>query len=83
MKTVTVHELRYHFPKVEGMLRPGEEIGVTKRGRLIARLTLEPDPDLAGKSSLPDFLGQMKEIFGDRVLTVTGAEIISADRDGF
>ena len=40
MKTVTVHELRYHFPKVEGMLRPGEEIGVTKRGRLIARLTL-------------------------------------------
>jgi hypothetical protein len=31
---------------------------------------------------LPDFLGQMREVFGDKVLKVTGAEIISEDRDG-
>jgi hypothetical protein len=45
---------------------------------VIARLTPEP----IDRPPLPDFLGQMKEIFGDKVLKVTGAEIISEDRDG-
>jgi antitoxin (DNA-binding transcriptional repressor) of toxin-antitoxin stability system len=81
MKTVSVHDLRYHFPQVEGLLRSGEEIGVTKRGQVIARLTIEPDAELAARPPVPDFLGRMKENFGDRILAVTGAEIISADRD--
>jgi antitoxin (DNA-binding transcriptional repressor) of toxin-antitoxin stability system len=78
MKTVSVRDLRYDFPKVEEMLRSGEEIRITKRRRVIARLTPEP----MDKPPLPDFLGQMKEIFGDRVMKVTGAQIISEDRDG-
>jgi antitoxin (DNA-binding transcriptional repressor) of toxin-antitoxin stability system len=78
MKTVSVRDLRYDFPKVEEMLRSGEEICITKRRRVIARLTPEP----MDKPPLPDFLGQMKEIFGDKVLKVTGAQIISEDRDG-
>lgn len=52
MKTVTVHDLRYHFPKVEALLRPGEEIGITKNGQLIARITIDPDSELAAR--LPD-----------------------------
>lgn len=78
MKTVSVRDLRYDFPKVEELLRSGEEIRITKRRRVIARLTPEP----MDRPPLPDFLGQMKEIFGDRVLNVTGAQIISEDRDG-
>jgi antitoxin (DNA-binding transcriptional repressor) of toxin-antitoxin stability system len=39
MKTVSVRDLRYDFPKVEDMLRSGEEIRITKRKRVIARLT--------------------------------------------
>jgi antitoxin (DNA-binding transcriptional repressor) of toxin-antitoxin stability system len=78
MKSVSVRDLRYDFPKVEEMLRSGEEIRITKRRRVIARLTPEP----MEKPPLPDFLGQMKEIFGDKVLKVTGAQIISEDRDG-
>lgn len=78
MKTVSVRDLRYDFPKVEEMLRSGEEIRITKRRRVIARLTPEPGE----RPPLPDFLGRMKEIFGDRVMTVTGAQIISEDRDG-
>jgi antitoxin (DNA-binding transcriptional repressor) of toxin-antitoxin stability system len=77
MKTVSVRDLRYDFPKVEEMLRSGEEIRITKRRRVIARLTPEP----AERPPLPDFLGQMKEIFGDRVMKVTGAQIIREDRD--
>jgi antitoxin (DNA-binding transcriptional repressor) of toxin-antitoxin stability system len=78
MKTVSVRDLRYDFPKVEEMLRAGEEIRITKRRRVIARLTPEP----AERPPLPDFLGRMRDIFGDRILKVTGAEIISDDRDG-
>jgi antitoxin (DNA-binding transcriptional repressor) of toxin-antitoxin stability system len=78
MRTVSVRDLRYDFPKVEEMLRTGEEIRVTKRRKVIARLTPEPTE----RPPLPDFMGRMKEIFGDKVLKVTGAEIISEDRDG-
>jgi antitoxin (DNA-binding transcriptional repressor) of toxin-antitoxin stability system len=78
MKTVSVRDLRYDFPKVEEILRSGEEIRITKRRRVIARLTPEP----IERPPLPDFLGRMKEIFGDKVLKVTGAQIISEDRDG-
>jgi antitoxin (DNA-binding transcriptional repressor) of toxin-antitoxin stability system len=82
MKTVSVRDLRYDFPKVEEILRSGEEICVTKRRRVIARLTPEPEPALAARPPLPDFLGRMRANFGDRILSVTGADIISADRDG-
>jgi hypothetical protein len=81
MKTVSVHKLRYHFPKVEGLLRSCGELGVTKDGCIIARLKPEPGPVAAVRPPLPDFLGRMKEGFEDKVLDVTGAEIISADRD--
>lgn len=82
MKTVTVRDLRYDFPKVEQLLRSGEEIQITKRKRPIARLIPEPVPELASKPPLPDFLARMRANFGDRILSVSGAELISADRDG-
>jgi antitoxin (DNA-binding transcriptional repressor) of toxin-antitoxin stability system len=78
MKSVSVRDLRYDFPKVEQMLQSGEEIRITKRRKVIARLTPEPTE----RPPLPDFLGQTKEVFGDKVLKVTGAQIISEDRDG-
>ena len=81
MKTVSVRDLRYDFPKVEEMLRCGEEIRITKRRRVIARLTPEPKPDNEGRPPLPDFLARMHANFGDRFLDVSGAEIISADRE--
>jgi antitoxin (DNA-binding transcriptional repressor) of toxin-antitoxin stability system len=80
MKTVSVRDLRYGFPKVEEMLRSGEEICVTKRRRVIARMTAEPPVERVGRPPIPDFLGRMKGIFGDEVLTITGAQIISEDR---
>src|SRR5208337_109265 len=77
MKTVSVRDLRYDFPKVEKMLRSGEEIRITKRRRVIARLTPEP----VERPPLPDFLGRMKEIFGDRVMTVMVDDLSGSKRD--
>lgn len=78
MKTVSIRDLRYDFPKVEEMLRAGEEIQITKRRKVIARMIPEP----AQKAAMPDFLARMRANFGDRVLEVTGAELISAGREG-
>ena len=41
IKTVTVRELRTSFPKIESMLLAGQQIAITKRGRIIA-LLVEP-----------------------------------------
>ena len=41
IKTVTVRELRTSFPKIEAMLLAGQQIAITKRGRIVA-LLVEP-----------------------------------------
>jgi antitoxin (DNA-binding transcriptional repressor) of toxin-antitoxin stability system len=77
MKTVTVRDLRYDFPMVEGLLRKGEEVRITKRRKTIARLIPEP----ASPVGLPDFLDRMKKLYGTDPLPTTGAEILRMDRD--
>ena len=79
MKTVTVRDLRYDFPKVENLLSQGEDIQITKRRKVIARLV----PENAPKRVMPDFMGRLREIYGDRVLEVTGAETVRMDRDRY
>jgi antitoxin (DNA-binding transcriptional repressor) of toxin-antitoxin stability system len=80
MKTATVRDLRYHFSEVEARLRQGEEIVIRKRNRIIAKLV--PMPPASRNPDYPDFAARQKEIFGDRVLPVSGAEIVAWDRGG-
>lgn len=79
MKRASVRDLRYSFPKIERLLRQGQEIEITKRRRVIARLLPENPPS----SKMPDFLKDLREIYGDKVLEVTGAEIVAWDRDRY
>lgn len=82
MKTVSVRDLRYDFPKVERMLREGKPLRITKRGKVIAKLEPETeDGAVAGRAPMPDFEARLKEIYGDKVFDVSGAELISADRE--
>ncbi len=78
MKTASVRDLRYDFPRVERLLRQGEEIQITKRGQVIARLAPENDRP---KAAMPDFLARIREIHGDKVFKVSGAELIARDRN--
>jgi antitoxin (DNA-binding transcriptional repressor) of toxin-antitoxin stability system len=77
MTTVSVRDLRYDFPRIEALLRGGEEIQITKHHEVIARLVPEQPPARV----VPDFLGRIREIYGDKVLEVSGADLISAERD--
>jgi antitoxin (DNA-binding transcriptional repressor) of toxin-antitoxin stability system len=38
METVSIRDLRYHFPKVQRLLEHGEAIQITKRKRVIGTL---------------------------------------------
>ncbi len=80
MVTASVRDLRYEFKKIERLLRQGEEIQITKRRRIIARLVPE-SAEVA--TEVPDFQARMRRIYGDKVLAVSGAELVSADRSRY
>jgi antitoxin (DNA-binding transcriptional repressor) of toxin-antitoxin stability system len=80
MKTASIRDLRYGFKKIERLLHQSEEIQITKRRRVIARLV--PESAEAPKQ-IPDFLARLRSIYGDKVLSVSGAELISADRSRY
>ena len=80
MKKASVRDLRYRFSAVEDLLRDGEEIHITKRKRVIARL-LPPDPP--APAAFPDFLARQKKTFGRKRVKVSGAEQLAAERERF
>ena len=67
MKQASVRDLRYDFKKVERLLHQGEEIQITKRRKVIARLVPENGRPPA---EMPDFLERMRAINGDKVFKV-------------
>lgn len=77
MKNASVRDLRYHFSRVEDLLREGKEIQITKRRRVIARL-VPAKPSVPAQR--PDFLGRLRKIYGRKVLKVTGAELLAQER---
>jgi antitoxin (DNA-binding transcriptional repressor) of toxin-antitoxin stability system len=80
MKQASVRDLRYEFKKIERLLRQGEEVQITKRRRVIARLVPETTE---GAKATPDFLARLRAIYGDKVLAVSGAELLSSDRSRY
>lgn len=76
MKSATVRDLRYRFSEIEARLRRGEEIEIRKRKQVIGRLV----PVQPKASAYPDFAARARKIFGDKVLPVTGAELVSWGR---
>lgn len=80
MKTASVRDLRYDFKKIERLLHRGEEIQITKRRQVIARLVPENGK---APAKMPDFLGRMRAIYGDKVFQISGAELIAKDRNRY
>jgi antitoxin (DNA-binding transcriptional repressor) of toxin-antitoxin stability system len=78
MKKASVRDLRYGFKKIERLLHQGEEVQITKRRRVIARLIPE---DVRPTAQMPDFMERLRSVYGDKMLRVSGAELIAQDRD--
>jgi len=88
VKQAPIGDLRRRFSAVQKLLRDGEEVQITRRGRVIARLlppgiqvpdAKVPAPNVAAK--MPDFLARIEKIFGKRRLKVSGATLLALDRE--
>ena len=80
MRKATVRDLRYRFSVVEDLLGEGQEVQITKRKRIIARL-LPVRPAMSPRR--PDFLARLKKLYRGKPLKVTAAELLSAERGRF
>jgi antitoxin (DNA-binding transcriptional repressor) of toxin-antitoxin stability system len=78
MKKASVRDLRYDFKQIERLLREGQEVEITKRRRVIARLVPERKRRPKG---VPDFLARLRSIYGQKLLAVSGAQLVSEDRN--
>ena len=67
MKTATVADLRNNFRRVSALIDNGESVTITKRGRVFA--TLVPGVPTRRKLVKPDFMAQLREVWGDRCFT--------------
>ena len=80
MIRASVRDLRYDFKKIQRLLRQGEEIQITNRRRVVARLI----PETAGSADgSPDFLSRLRAIYGDKVAPLTGADLVAEDRNRY
>lgn len=61
-------------------MHEGEEIQITKRRRVIARLIPE---SVQSARQMPDFLARLRSIYGEKSLQVSGAELIDQDRNRY
>ncbi len=68
MKTATVRDLRYDFPKIEAWLQGGEEIVITKHSKPIARIRSEESVEKLVLKH-PDYEARLKATWGDRFFT--------------
>jgi len=80
MRRATVRDLRYRFSLIEDLLGEGEEVQITKRKRIIARL-LPVEPLSAPPR--PDFLARLKKLYRGRPLKVTTSELLASERGRF
>jgi antitoxin (DNA-binding transcriptional repressor) of toxin-antitoxin stability system len=80
MRKASVRDLRYEFTKIEHLLHQGEEIQITKRRKVIARLVPENEQSPV---KLPDFRARLRAIYGDKVFRVSGADLIAKDRSRY
>jgi len=80
MRQATLRDLRYNFAVVENLLAAGQEVQITRRKRVIARLL---SPDDAARGKRPDFLARLKKIYGAKRLTPTGAELLARERSRY
>ncbi len=60
MTKATVRDLRYDFPAVMARVSKGESVAITKRGKVVARLS--PPPSTGKRTYRRRFLARLREM---------------------
>jgi len=75
MKTATVREVQHGLATVLSQVQKGQEIAVTKRGKVIAHIV--PATRAKGRLHWPDSANRMKQLMsGARLAGATPSEVI-------
>jgi prevent-host-death family protein len=64
VKTATVRDLRNRFPRVAAWVKEGEEVEITRAGKVVARL-LPPAPAKPRRFKMPDIMARLNRTFGE------------------
>jgi len=81
MKTASVRELRQNFGGLLAWLEEGQEIQITMRRRVVARLV--PDGrNIVTKVGMPDFAARLKKLHGKKVIGAQEAQAILDENKG-
>jgi prevent-host-death family protein len=78
MKTVSVRELQQNIKRVIDRVARGESVEVTRRRRVVARLT--PVRPMARHARWPDLEERARRVFGDTVIDPPASDQVSRDR---
>ena len=81
MKTASVRDLRHHFANVLTWIKEGQEIKITMRRKIIARLV----PERGAKKravKMPDFAARLKKVHGRRIISAAAARALLAENKG-
>lgn len=81
MKTASVRELRQNFGNLLTWIEDGQEIQITKRRRVVARLV--PEQQTKQKPvKMPNFGARLKKIYGTTILSAEAAQAILDENKG-
>ncbi len=79
MRTASVRDIRQNFPRIMEWIADGEQVAVTMRRKVVARLVPERPP-VRRKTRTPDFAAASREIFGTQTFA---ADAMEAERKGY
>ena len=69
MKTATVRQVRHDFGTVLNWVQEGEQVEVSKRGKIVALITPPPPPPRCGGRKRRDLAARLKLRDGNRVIS--------------
>ncbi len=78
MKTASIRQIHHDFGTVLNWVEAGEQVEVSKHGKVVALITPPPAPKASGPRKRPDFAARLKRIYDDKVLP---GNIIVEERD--
>ena len=79
MKTASVRDIRQNFPAVLRWIEEGENVAITMRRKIVARLIPEPLP-IIQSALVPDFDSISKRIFGAKKFR---ENLVDLEREGY
>jgi len=68
MKTATVRQIHQELRTVLNWIEEGEQVQISKRGKIVALLTPPPGTKASRRRTRPDFAARLRRRDGDRVL---------------